>query len=66
MFRIVEDKMPPIPETCSPPLKDFLMKCFNKDPKERPNAVTLFEHEWIQKYLAAHKVRSRCMHINSI
>lgn len=48
MFRIVEDDCPPIPETCSEPLRDLLRQCFNKDPTKRPSAETLCEHEWLQ------------------
>ncbi|KAI0322777.1 hypothetical protein OF83DRAFT_1048659 [Amylostereum chailletii] len=55
MFRIVEDDMPPLPETCSDPLKDFLTRCFNKDPSLRPNAETLFEHEWLKKHWGLNK-----------
>lgn len=47
MFRIVEDDRPPIPEKCSPPLADFLLKCFQKDPTLRPSAAELFDHEWL-------------------
>jgi len=47
LFRIVEDPMPPLPET-SPELQDFLKLCFTKDPEERPSAALLFEHEWIK------------------
>lgn len=47
MFRIVEDDMPPLPENCSVALQDFLQQCFNKDPKLRPDAETLCEHQWL-------------------
>ncbi|ORX70074.1 kinase-like protein, partial [Linderina pennispora] len=46
MYRIVEDELPPIPEGISEELKDFLMQCFKKDPKERPTAPQLMEHKW--------------------
>lgn len=54
MFRIVEDKIPPLPEGCSESLKDFLRLCFNKDPKRRPTAEALCEHEWLKKNWAIH------------
>jgi serine/threonine protein kinase len=57
MFRIVEDERPPLPEDCTPLLRDFLAQCFNKDPVKRPNAEDLCEHQWLKKTLAAHKVR---------
>ena len=49
MFRIVEDTEPPIPETVSPLLDDFLRQCFQKDPASRPDAEILCEHEWLKK-----------------
>ncbi|KAF9645362.1 hypothetical protein BDM02DRAFT_3189769 [Thelephora ganbajun] len=49
MFRIVEDTEPPIPETVSPLLDDFLRQCFHKDPAKRPDAEILCEHEWLKK-----------------
>ena len=56
MFRIVEDKMPPLPESCSTLLEDFLKQCFNKEPTLRPSADILFEHPWLKQNWGAHKV----------
>ena len=47
MFRIVTDDCPPIPTGISDTLKDFLLKCFTKDPIKRPNAKELLLHPWI-------------------
>ncbi len=55
MFHIVDDSSPPLPTECSDDLKDFLEKCFNKDPKMRPDAVTLFEHPWLKSCWGEHK-----------
>ncbi|KAJ7483244.1 kinase-like domain-containing protein [Mycena latifolia] len=55
MFRIVEDDMPPLPEGCSPLLEDFLTQCFNKDPRKRPSADLLCEHQWLKKNWGVHK-----------
>ncbi|KAI4522198.1 hypothetical protein K525DRAFT_199375 [Schizophyllum commune Loenen D] len=55
MFRIVEDKMPPLPESCSTLLEDFLKQCFNKEPTLRPSADILFEHPWLKQNWGAHK-----------
>ncbi|KAJ7581275.1 hypothetical protein C8J56DRAFT_794068 [Mycena floridula] len=55
MFWIVEDDMPPIPEGCSEPLRDFLIQCFDKDPTKRPTAELLCEHPWLKKNWGAHK-----------
>jgi len=48
MFRIVEDDMPPLPDTCSELLQDFLKQCFQKDPTARPSAEMLCEHAWLK------------------
>lgn len=55
MFRITVDTDPPIPETVSPLLDDFLRKCFQRDPIRRPDAKTLSDHEWL-KNSWTHKV----------
>ncbi|KAI0343070.1 hypothetical protein BDW22DRAFT_1428512 [Trametopsis cervina] len=55
MFRIVEDDMPPLPEGASDLLRDFLKQCFQKDPKMRPDAEMLCEHEWLRQNWAAGK-----------
>ncbi|KIJ55222.1 hypothetical protein M422DRAFT_151666 [Sphaerobolus stellatus SS14] len=55
MFRIVEDPMPPIPDSLSEPVQDFLRACFNKDPTERPDAVALFEHPWLKNEWGIYK-----------
>ena len=47
MFRIVTDDCPPIPNDISNNLKDFLLKCFIKDPNKRPSAKELLNHPWI-------------------
>jgi serine/threonine protein kinase len=47
LFRILTDEHPPIPENISENLKDFLKKCFNKDPLKRPTAKELLNHDWI-------------------
>ena len=56
MFRIVEDKMPPIPEGCSEPLQDFLKCCFHKSPAKRPSAEVLREHPWLRENWIPQKV----------
>ncbi|GAA6035315.1 hypothetical protein JCM8097_008813 [Rhodosporidiobolus ruineniae] len=50
MFRIVEDEMPPLPSRSSDELRAFLMRCFRKNPKERPSAQELFEDPWVLKH----------------
>ncbi|KAG9453114.1 hypothetical protein H6P81_006018 [Aristolochia fimbriata] len=48
LFRIVQDKHPPIPDGLSPDITDFLRQCFKKDAMQRPDAKTLLQHPWIQ------------------
>ena len=47
MFRIVQDKCPPLPPDISPNLRDFLLKCFEKEPKNRASAKELLMHPWM-------------------
>lgn len=48
MFHIASTKEPPqFPEQLSPAAKDFLLLCFNRVPKERPNAARLLKHPWL-------------------
>jgi len=48
LCRIVEDDHPAFPETISEPCKDFLMKCFQKEPSMRSEAIVLLKHRWIR------------------
>ncbi|KAF1885251.1 hypothetical protein Lal_00029140 [Lupinus albus] len=48
LFRIVQDEHPPIPDSLSPDITDFLHHCFQKDARQRPDAKTLLSHPWIQ------------------
>jgi serine/threonine protein kinase len=41
MTKIVKEIMPPLPEAISDELKDFLIKCFEKDPFNRVDAKGL-------------------------
>lgn len=47
MFRIVRDKHPPLPEGISEELRDFLLLCFKRDPRDRPSAEELMSHSWL-------------------
>lgn len=46
-WNIINDEHPPIPENITNNLKDFLLKCFIKDPSKRPTAKELMRHTWI-------------------
>jgi hypothetical protein len=47
MFKMVEEKHPPLPPDCSPELTDFLLKCFIRDVNERVACADLLRHPWI-------------------
>ncbi|XP_008792633.2 mitogen-activated protein kinase kinase kinase 5-like isoform X2 [Phoenix dactylifera] len=47
MFKVLH-KDPPIPETLSSEGKDFLRRCFRRNPAERPTANMLLEHPFIR------------------
>ncbi|KAL2591699.1 hypothetical protein AAZX31_12G026300 [Glycine max] len=53
LFRIVQDEHPPIPDSLSPDITDFLLQCFKKDARQRPDAKTLLSHPWIQNFRRA-------------
>lgn len=41
MTKIVKEAIPPLPEGISDELKDFMKRCFNKDPFSRIDAKSL-------------------------
>ena len=45
--RIVQDDHPPLPNGISESCKDFLLRCFQKDPVLRIDAKGLLNHTWI-------------------
>lgn len=52
LYRIVQDPSPPLPPSISPELRDFLTKCFQKEPLIRVDALTLLKHPWITQKTA--------------
>lgn len=52
LFKIVQDPHPPLPDSISPALRDFLLQCFRKDPGTRLTARKLLEHQWIMTSVA--------------
>lgn len=56
MFYIAKsNEPPPIPETFSPDLKDFLQKCLKIIPSERANCHQLINHPFITGYQSIYK-----------
>ena len=49
LFRMVEDRSPPIPQHLSTEAKSFLQACWVWDPKKRPSATDLLKHPFILK-----------------
>lgn len=49
LFRMVEDRRPPIPSHLSVELQDFLQACWIWDPQERPSATELLRHPFVLK-----------------
>ncbi|CAG8548816.1 12494_t:CDS:2 [Ambispora leptoticha] len=47
LFRVVQDEHPPLPESASPAVRNFLMQCFQKDANLRVSAKKLLKHPWI-------------------
>ena len=48
LFRIAQDPHPQLPKDSSHLFKDFLIKCFCKDPIKRPSAKQLLNHKWLK------------------
>ncbi|KAG2449317.1 hypothetical protein HYH02_005472 [Chlamydomonas schloesseri] len=48
MYHVAATKeLPAMPGSLSPAAKDFLTLCFNRVPRERPNATRLLQHPWL-------------------
>ncbi|KAK9818541.1 hypothetical protein WJX74_002024 [Apatococcus lobatus] len=48
LFHIAASKgPPPIPENVSPECQNFLLLCFNRSPRDRPNAARLLQHPFL-------------------
>lgn len=50
LHAIVTDEYPPIPTFISSTCKDFLLKCFEKQPTKRITAKSLLEHKWLRAF----------------
>ena len=47
MFAIVNNDRPPLPNGVSAECRDFLKRCFRKDPAKRPSARDALAHAWL-------------------
>lgn len=66
MFQIGGKKPMPIPRDISDACYDFLSKCFNKNPKLRPEAVDLLNHPWIKNALQFVEPTDEFMDVESL
>lgn len=55
MFQIAGERPMPIPKNISDKCKNFLLSCFKKNPKRRPEAEELLQHQWITQALQVMK-----------
>ncbi|KAG8083087.1 hypothetical protein GUJ93_ZPchr0014g47087 [Zizania palustris] len=56
MFKIGNSReLPPIPDHLSEQGKDFIRKCLQRDPSQRPTAVELLQHPFMQKAASLEK-----------
>ena len=49
MIKIVQEPTPPLPDSITDDLRDFLSRCFEKDPFKRIDAKSLLKHVWLTK-----------------
>ncbi|CAM0903382.1 unnamed protein product [Alopecurus aequalis] len=56
MFKIGNSKeLPPIPDHLSEQAKDFIRKCLQRDPSQRPSAMELLQHPFIKNRVTLEK-----------
>ncbi|KAF8019727.1 hypothetical protein BT93_G0430 [Corymbia citriodora subsp. variegata] len=49
LFRIGKGETPPIPNSLSTDARDFILKCLQVNPNDRPSAVQLLDHPFVRK-----------------
>jgi serine/threonine protein kinase len=59
IFCVVQEPMPPIPENIPPELKDFLCRCFVKDPTHRATVEELLAHPFVKDVDLSQKLTFR-------
>ncbi|GMH92212.1 hypothetical protein TL16_g12279 [Triparma laevis f. inornata] len=50
VVQAIQDSPPPQVPGFSPSMQDFLNACLSKDPRERPSASQLLQHDFVAKY----------------
>ncbi|XP_077216598.1 mitogen-activated protein kinase kinase kinase 5-like [Tasmannia lanceolata] len=64
MFKILKNESPPIPDTLSAEGKDFLQRCFRRNPADRPTASELLQHRFVRGP-HSQEIRGCCIKKNS-
>ncbi|KAI7728951.1 hypothetical protein M8C21_018085 [Ambrosia artemisiifolia] len=49
LFRIGRGEPPPIPDTLSTEARDFILKCLQVNPNDRPTAAQLLDHPFLRR-----------------
>ncbi|KAK3419877.1 hypothetical protein EUGRSUZ_G00630 [Eucalyptus grandis] len=49
LYRIGRGKLPPVPQSLSSNARDFILKCLQKYPEDRPSAEELLGHPFVSK-----------------
>lgn len=49
LFRIGRGEPPEIPNTLSAEARDFVLKCLQVDPNDRPTAAQLLDHPFLKR-----------------
>lgn len=55
IYKICNEPIPPVPDTYTPELREFITMLLERDDKKRPTIRELFETDLIQKTLMKHK-----------
>lgn len=49
LFRIGKGEPPPVPDSLSPDARDFILKCLQVIPDDRPTAAQLLNHQFVKR-----------------
>ncbi|KAH9750374.1 protein kinase domain-containing protein [Citrus sinensis] len=49
LFKIARGELPPIPDSASRDARDFILKCLQVNPNDRPIAAQLMEHPFVKR-----------------
>ena len=53
LFRIGKGEPPPVPNSLSSDAQDFILKCLQVNPSDRPTAGQLLDHPFVKRPLHA-------------